>query len=125
MEENAHSIDLYSRNRNIYAEHAEGKTVKLIAATHGISRSRVWQILGAGDYRGKSLALLPGTEELSPVTRGLLIRMGYKSADSVLRDLENGKLRFGCHCIGQRRFDEITAWAREQRCNGTRKRKAE
>jgi hypothetical protein len=47
--------------------------------------------------------------------------MGHKTADSILRDLKNGTLRFGCHFVGQRRFDEITGWACEQQRNATRK----
>ncbi len=57
---------------------------------------------------------LPGTEKLSPITRGLLIRLGYDCTEPVLADLKNEKLHFGCTFgMSASRFSEIETWAQE------------
>jgi hypothetical protein len=73
----------------------------------------VYRILSDG-CSGKTLSLLPGTENLSSITRGLLVRLGYRSVDAVLTGLARGRLYVGCiYGMGAGRFSEITAWARE------------
>jgi hypothetical protein len=109
-----HGYPKVARNRKIFADRAKGLTMLQIAEAHGLSYQRVCQILinGCG---GKTLGLLPGTEKLTSGTRGLLVRMGYRSVDAVLADLKRGKLYVGCAAgIGPGRFAELEAWAREQ-----------
>jgi hypothetical protein len=103
-----------ARNREILAALAKGLTVRQVAEAHDISRERVHRILHDG-CSGRTLALLPGTEKLSSTTRGLLIRLGYRSVDAILADLRRGKLYDGCAFgVGPGRFAEIEVWARDQ-----------
>ena len=98
-----------ARTHAIFVAHRKNQTLQQIADTHGISRERVRQILIGG-----TLSQLPGTEKLSPITRGLLIRLGYDCTEAVLADLKNGKLHFGCTFgMGASRFSEIETWAQE------------
>ena len=98
-----------ARTHAIFAAHRKGQPLQQIADTHGISRERVRQILIGG-----TLSQLPGTEKLSPITRGLLIRLGYDCKEAVLADINNGKLHFGCTFgMGASRFSEIETWAQE------------
>jgi DNA-binding CsgD family transcriptional regulator len=100
-----------ARNREILTALAKGVTVRQVAEAHGISRERVHRILRDG-CSGRTLALLPGTEKLSSATRGLLIRLGYRSVDAILADLRRGKFRIGCAFgVGPGRFAEVEDWA--------------
>jgi len=99
-----------ARNQAIFTARGNGQTLQKIADTHGITQERVRQILIGG-----TLSQLPGTEKLSPITRGLLIRLGYDRTEAVLADLKNGQLHFGCvFGMGTKRFSELEAWAHEQ-----------
>lgn len=103
-----------ARNHAIFAARKKGQTLSQIAATHGITKERVRQILLSGRH-GKTLSLLPGTETLSPLARGLLIRLGYRRAAAVHLALKTGTLYDGCTFgLGTKRFSEIVAWARER-----------
>jgi len=94
-------------------------SVQQIAEAHGLSRERVHRILKDG-CGGRTLTLLPGSEKLSSRTRGLLLRLGYRSADEVLAGLRRGELHAGCAFgIGQGRFAEIAVWARKQEASDT------
>lgn len=103
-----------TRNREILAARNKGQTLQQIADTHNLTRQRVRQILKNG-CEGKTLTVLPGTALLSPATRGLLIREGYRSTDAILADLKTGKLHVGCAFgLGIGRFSEIENWASKQ-----------
>ena len=94
---------------------ARGQSLRQIAEIVGISFVRVRQILKNGGVHGKTLAELPNTEGLSPITRGMLLRMGYTGAESVVVDVKSGKLHSGCHFgIGRKRFAEIERWVDAQ-----------
>src|ERR1035437_1302284 len=103
------------RNHKIFVARGNGRTLQQIADTHGITRARVGQILSAKRNWGNTLALLPGTESMSAITRELLIRLGYRRAATVRAALKKGKLHLGCTFgMGPHRFSEIVAWAHEQ-----------
>ena len=103
-----------ARTHAIFTAHRKDQTLQQIADTHGISRERVRQILLSG-RRGKTLSVLPGTETLSALTRGLLIRLGYRRAAAVQLALKEGTLYDGCTFgMGTKRFSEIEAWARKR-----------
>jgi hypothetical protein len=102
-----------ARNHQIFADRAKGLTLRQVAKVHGLTYERVRRILRDGPS-GRTLAILPGTEKLTPSTRGLLIRMGYRSVAAILTDLRQGKLYAGCATgIGLGRFAEVEACARE------------
>lgn len=107
-----------ARNRKILAARANGLSVPQIAKEYGLSRKRVHRILEDG-CGGRTLTLLPGSEKLSSSTRGLLVRLGYRSVDAVLAGLERGELYAGCTFgIAEGRFAEIEAWARKRKVSG-------
>lgn len=100
------------RDQAIVAAGREGKTLREIGVDHGISHQRARQILKYGPG-GETLSRLPGSEDLSPITRGLLIRLGYSSATAVAQAVKSGKLHDGCAFgMGSVRFSEIANWVR-------------
>jgi len=100
-----------SRNNKIVKARAEGQTFQHIAETYRIGEAHVSQILRVEGCCGKTLYVLPGTELLSPIARGLLIRLGHKSCDAVVDDVKNGALHFGCiFGMSRGRFSEIEKW---------------
>lgn len=102
-----------TRYARIVALRAQGKTLRQIAPIIGVSFERIRQILLNRGTPGRTLMQLPGTEALSSITRGTLVRMGYTSPETVVADVTCGKLYAGCsRGIGPARFAEIDAWAR-------------
>lgn len=104
--------DTLARNREICAERASGKTLQEIADKHGITRERVRQIAARTNGDPQTLAQLPGSEGLTAATRGLLIRLGYRSTGEILKAIKERRLREHCAFgMGATRFAEIVMWA--------------
>ncbi len=102
-----------TRNRAIVSARSAGKTLQEIGDEHGLTRERVRQILNHKAAVADTLLKLPGSESLSSQTRGVLIRLGYRTLDQVTVALQKGVLRQGCTFgLGSGRFAEIVEWAK-------------
>lgn len=104
--------EIKTRNRLICAERASGMTLQEIGHKHGITRERVRQITARKNGEPQTLIQFPGSEGLTPVTRGLLIRLGCRSVEEVIKALKERRIRpYSATGMGQKRYDEIVAWA--------------
>jgi len=96
------------RNKRILADIASGQRPRLVADQNNISRQWLHMICKRKTGQPKTLEELPGSEPLSAITRGLLIRLGYTDLDKVIADVRSGRLYAGCAFgMGNLRFEEI------------------
>lgn len=107
------------RNREIFELRAMGASLQAIASRFELTYARVWAILCAGNCEGRTLGRLPWAGAISPVTRALLLRLGYTTPKSVHDALDSGALYCGCTFgMGAKRFAEIQKWAFETQRTG-------
>jgi hypothetical protein len=96
------------RNKRMLDDLANGARPRLVATQNHISRQWLHMIRKRKNGQVKTLESLPGSESLSAITRGLLIRLGYTTLDKVIADVRSGRLYAGCAFgMGHFRFEEI------------------
>lgn len=100
--------EIAERNKQMLADIASGSRPQLVADRNNISRQWLHTIRKRKTGQTKTLETLPGSEALSVITRGLLIRLGYTSLEKVIADVRSGRLYAGCAFgMGEYRFEEI------------------